>query len=105
MNKSELTPLWKTANNNLSLISSIIRASLLKQVMKDRKFSFLPYSMVNKQDEERFFLCPPIKLLTDNLLNSSKEPTVFGGILLNHTRADPLRVVGNALHMISSGTP
>ena len=105
MNKSELTPLWNVASNNLSSISSTIKASLLKRIMKDHKLSFPPCSMVNKQDEERFFLCPPIKLLTDNLLNSSKEPTVFGGILLNHTRADPLRVVGNALHMISSGTP
>ena len=72
--------------------------------MKDRKFSFLPYSMVNKQDEERFFLCPPIKLLTDNLLNSSKEPTVFRGMLQNHTHASPLRVVGKVLHIISSET-
>ena len=56
-------------------------------------------------DEERLCLCPPIKLLTNNLLNSSKELTVLGGILLNHTRASPLRVVGKALHIISSGTP
>ena len=46
-----------------------------------------------------------MKLLTNNLLNSSKELIVFGGILLNHTRAGPLRVVGKALHIISSGTP
>ena len=46
-----------------------------------------------------------MKLLTNNLLNSSKELTEFGGILLNHTRAGPLRVVGKALHIISSGTP
>ena len=30
---------------------------------------------------------------------------VLGGILLNHTHAGPLRVVGKALHIISSGTP
>ena len=47
----------------------------------------------------------PIKLLTNNLLNSLKELTELGGILLNHTRAGPLRVVGKALHIISSGTP
>ena len=46
-----------------------------------------------------------MKLLTNNLLNSSKELILFGGILLNHTRASPLRVVGKALHIISSGTP
>ena len=89
MNKSKLTPLWKAANNNLSSISSIVRASLLKRVMKDSKLSFSPYSMVSRVDEECLCLCPLIKLLTNNLLNSSKEFTVFGGILLNHTRASP----------------
>ena len=46
-----------------------------------------------------------MKFLTNKLLNSSKELTELGGILLNHTRASPLRVVGKALHIISSGTP
>ena len=105
MNKSELTPLWKTTNNNLSSISSIVRASLLKWVMKDLKLSFSPYSMVNRLDEEHLCLCPPMKLLTNNLLKSLKELTVLGGILLNHTRAGPLRVVRKALHIISSGAP
>ena len=105
MNKSKLTPLWKAASNNLSSISSTIKASLLKRVMKDHKLSFSPYSMVNRLDEECLCLCPPIKLLNNILLNSSKELTVFGGILLNHTRASPLRVVGKALHIISSRTP
>ena len=73
--------------------------------MKDCKFLFSPYSMVNRLDEERLCLCPPIKLLTNILLNSSKELIVFEGILLNHTRAGPLRVVEKALHIISSGTP
>ena len=100
MNKSELTPLWKAVNNNLSSTSSTVKASLLKRVMNDRMLSFSPYSMVNRLDEERLCLCPPMKLLTNNLLNSSKEPTVLGGILLNHTCAGPLRVVGKALHII-----
>ena len=73
--------------------------------MKDHKLSFSPYSMVNKLDEERLCLYPSIKLLTNNLLNSSKEPTVFGSILLNHTRAGPFRVVRKAKYIISSGTP
>ena len=60
--------------------------------------------MINRLDEERLCLCPPIKLLTNILLNSSKELIVFRGILLNYTRADPLRVVGKALHIISFGT-
>ena len=73
--------------------------------MNDRRLSFSPYSMVNKLDEERLCLCPPMKLLTNNLLNSSKEFMEFGGILLNQTYARPLRVVGKTLHIISSGTP
>ena len=105
MNKSKLTPLWKAANNNLSSISSTVRASLLKWVMKDCKLSFSPCSMVNRLDEKRLCLCPLIKLLTNSLLNSSKELTVFGGILLNYTRAGPLRVLGKTLHIISSGSP
>ena len=46
-----------------------------------------------------------MKLLTNNLLNSLKELTELGGILLNHPRVGPLTVVGKALHIISSGTP
>ena len=46
-----------------------------------------------------------MKLLTNNLLNSSKELTVLGGILLNHTRAGTLRVIRKALHIISFETP
>ena len=105
MEKSEFTPLWKAVNNNLSSISFTVKVSLLKRVMKDRKLSFSLCSMVNKLDEERFCLCPPMKLLTNNLLNSSKELTMLGWILLNHTRTGPLKVVGKALHIISSGTP
>ena len=73
--------------------------------MKDHKLSFSPCSMVSKLDEERLCLCPLMKLLTNNLLKSSKDVTVFKGILLNHTRAGPLRVVGKTLHIISSETP
>ena len=102
MKRSELTPLWNAASNNLS---STIRASRLKRVIKDRRLSFSPCSMVNRLNEERLCFCPPIKLLTNNLLNSSKQLTELGGILPNHTRAGPLRVVGKALHIISSRTP
>ena len=105
MNKSELTSLWKAAKGNLLSTSFTIRASQFKRVMKECKLSFSPYSVVNKLDEERLCLYPPMKLLTNNLLNSSKELTVFRGILLNHTRAGLLRVVGKALHIISFGTP
>ena len=105
MNRSKLSPIWKAANSSLSSTSSTVRASLLKRVMKDRSISFSPCSMVNKLYEERLCLCPPMKLLTNNLLNSSKELTKFKGILLNHTYAGPLRVVGKALRIISSRTP
>ena len=73
--------------------------------MKDNKLSFSPYSIVSRLDKECLCLWPPMKLLTNNLLNSSKESTVFRAILLNHTHAGPLRVVGKTLHIISSGTP
>ena len=105
MKRSELTPLWNAASSNLSSTSSTIRASRLKRVIKDCRLSFSPCSMVNRLDKERLCLCPPMKLLTNNLLNSLKELTELGGILLDHTRAGPLRVVGKALHIISSGTP
>ena len=61
--------------------------------------------MLNKLDEERFYLCPPTKLLTNNLLNFRNEVIVFGGNLPNHTLARPFNVIGKALHMISFGTP
>lgn len=105
MNKSKLTPLWKATNNNLSFISSIVKTSLLNRVMKDRKLSFSLCSIVSKLEEECLWRCPPIKLLANNLFNSSNEPTEFGGILLNYTYASPLSVVGNALHIFSSETP
>ena len=70
--------------------------------MKDCKLLFSPCFMVNRLDEKCLCLCPPIKLLTNSLRNSSKELTVFRGILLNHTCAGPLRVVGKTLHIISS---
>ena len=105
MNKSEFTPLWKAAKSNLSSTSSTVKASLLNREMKEHRLLFFPCFMVNRLDEERLCVYPPIKLLTNNLLNSSKELTMLGGILLNHTRAGPLRVVGKALHIISSGTP
>ena len=60
--------------------------------------------MFNRLDKERFCLCPPTKLLTNNLLNSWNEVMVFGCSLLNHTLPGPFKVVGKALHMISSRT-
>ena len=73
--------------------------------MKDCKLSLFPCSLVTRLDEEHLCLYPPIKLLMNNLLNFLKEPTMIGVILLNHTRAGPIKVVGKALHIILSGIP
>ena len=105
MNKAELTPLCKVAKSSLSSTLSTVRASLLKWVMEEHRLSFSLFSMVYRLDEERLCLCPPMKLLTNNLLNSSKKLIVFEGILLNHTHAGLLRVVGKTQHKISFGTP
>ena len=44
-----------------------------------------------------------MKWRTKPLLSCSKSTMVPGGILLNHTLAAPFSVVGNALHITSSG--
>ena len=46
-----------------------------------------------------------MKCVTKSLLNSLKVKTELGAILLNHTRAGPLSVVGKVLHMILSRIP
>ena len=61
--------------------------------------------MLNRLDKEHFYFCPPTKLLTNNLLNSLNKVMVFGGNFLNHTLVGPFKVVGKALHIISSVTP
>ena len=48
-------------------------------------------------------LCSPIKWRTKPLLSYSKSAIVLGSILLNHTLAAPFVVVGDALHIASSG--
>ena len=47
----------------------------------------------------------PMKCVTKSPLNSLKVETELRAILLNHTRAGLLSVVGKVLHIISSGTP
>ena len=46
-----------------------------------------------------------MKCVTKSLLNSLTVESELGAILLNHTRAGPLSVVGKALYLISSETP
>ena len=45
--------MWKAAKSNLSSTSSTVKASLLNRVMKERRLSFFPCSMVNRLDEEK----------------------------------------------------
>ena len=46
-----------------------------------------------------------MKCLTKSPFNSLEVEMELEAILLNHTQASPLSVVGKALHMISSETP
>ncbi|KAL6988463.1 hypothetical protein U1Q18_052585 [Sarracenia purpurea var. burkii] len=48
-------------------------------------------------------LCPPTKWLTNILLSCSKDPMDSGLTLENHILAAPLKVVGKARHITSSG--
>ena len=97
MNNSKLTPLYKIAKRILPSISSTNRASLLKRLMKEHRLSFSHCSMLNKLNEERFCLCLPMKLLTNNLLNSWNEVMLFGSNFPNHTLAGSFRLVENDL--------
>ena len=47
----------------------------------------------------------PSEVINKQLAQLFKELNELGGILLNHTRVGLLRVVGKALHIISSETP
>ena len=47
----------------------------------------------------------PSEVINKQLAQLFKELNELGGILLNHTHVGLLRVVGKALHIISSGTP
>ena len=46
---------------------------------------------------------PPMKWETKDLLSSTNEWIKEGLIFVNHCHVDPFKVVGKALHMISSG--
>ena len=51
------------------------------------------------------YMCPMIKCDANYALNSLKVLIKLGIILLNHTLAVPLSVIGKAWHMILSATP
>ena len=61
--------------------------------------------MLIKHAVDLLYRCPPMKWEVNWALNSLKVLIEFGVSLLNQTLAGPFSVVGNALHMISSGTP
>lgn len=61
--------------------------------------------MLSMAAEDILCLCPPMKCVTKCPLNFLKVETVFGLILLNHSLAGPLSVVGKALHKILFETP
>ena len=58
-----------------------------------------------KQVVHFLYQCLPIKCEVNRALNFLKVLMEFGVNLLNQTLAGPFSVAGNALHMISSGTP
>ena len=61
--------------------------------------------MLIKRAIDLLYLCPPMKCEVNWALNSLKVLMEFGVNLLNQILAGPFSVIGNALHMISSGTP
>ena len=98
------SPLVNAATSILSSASSIERASLLKRVILARSVSSYRCLMFIKQAVDFLYRCPPIKCEVNRALNSLKVLMEFGVNLLNQTLVGPFSVVGNALHMISSGT-
>ena len=61
--------------------------------------------MLIKHAVDLLYLCPPMKCEVNWALNSLKVLIELGVNLLNQILVGPFNVVGNALHMISSGTP
>ena len=104
-NYLDCIPLVNMVTSTLSLTSSIKKASLLKHVTYDVMLSSSRCLMFNRLAKDLLYLYPPIKWVMKCLLNSLKVETILGPSLLNHTLVGPLSVVGNALHMISFGTP
>lgn len=89
----------------LSSASSNNSASLLNQVTYGLSF-LSSYCLTFKRiAEDLLYHWPPTKCVTKSPLSSLKVEMELGAILLNHTQASPLSVIGKALHMISSGTP
>ena len=98
-------PLVKVVTRTLSSVLSIKRASLLKQVTYNLKLSSSHCLMFCMAAEDLQCLYPLMKCVTRCPLNSLKVETMFGVSLLNHTLASPFKVIGKAIHIISSETP
>ena len=104
-NPSRFSPLVKAVTRTLSSTSSIRKASLLKWVTYDFRLSPSRCLMFSMAAEDRLYLYPSMKRVTKCPFNFLKVETVFGVSLLNHTLTGPFSLVGNALHIISSGAP
>ena len=105
MNSPDCSPLVNAVTRTLLLASSIKRVSLLKRVTYDLRLTSSHCLMFSRLAEDLLYLYLPIKWVTKYPFNSLKVDIVLGVNLLNHTRTSPFSVVGNALHIISYGTP
>ena len=104
-NSPDQCPLVKAVTRILSSALSISSASLLNWVTYNLKLSLSRCLTFKRLAEDLLYHWPPMKCVTKSPLNSLKVKMKLGTILLNHTWAGPLSVVGKALHMISSRTP
>ena len=100
---SDLNLAWKVVSNTWSSASSACKTSLLNLVTYILKDSPASCFTLDKCEVGCLYLCPPMKWRTKAPPNSSKLLIVKGGILLNQTLVGPFKLVGNALHIISSG--
>ena len=96
-------PAWKVVRMTWSSASSTCSSSLLNWVTYCLSDSHFACWMLRRWPIGFLCLCPSMKWQTKPLLSCSKSAIVPRGILLNHTLAAPVSVVGNALHIISSG--
>ena len=94
---------WKVVRMTWSSTSSNYNSSLLNRVRYCLSDSPSICWMLRRWPIGFLCLCPLMKWQTKPLLSCSKFTIVPGGILLNHTLATPFNVVGNALHITSSG--
>ena len=94
---------WKVVKMTWSSVSFTYSNSLLNRVMYCLSDSPSACWMLRRWLVGFLCLCPPIKWRKKPFLSCSKSTMVPRGILLNYTLAAPFSIVGNTLHIISSG--